>query len=74
MKRFMRCFLTELPIANKGFWGDILHIGDFYYELSVQIVEICLQTRSSLGGLIELQELIQRLMKMRGKHAQPIGE
>lgn len=49
-------------------------MGDFYYELSVQIVDICLQTRSSLGGLIDIAELIRRLIKIRGKHAPPIAE
>lgn len=34
------------PLAsNKGFWAELLGIGDFYYELGVQIVDICLATR-----------------------------
>ncbi|KAK4572733.1 hypothetical protein RGQ29_030955 [Quercus rubra] len=46
------------PLAsNKGFWAELLGIGDFYYELGVQIVEICLATRPHNGGLINLQEL-----------------
>lgn len=27
--------------SGKGFWS-VLGIGDFYYELAVQIVEVCL--------------------------------
>lgn len=43
------------PLAsNKGFWAEILGVGDFYYELAVQIVEICLATRSVNGGLMAL--------------------
>ncbi|KAE8734900.1 Vacuolar protein sorting-associated protein 22-like protein 1 [Hibiscus syriacus] len=39
------------PLAsNKGFWAELLGIGDFYYELGVQIVEICLATRPLNGG------------------------
>lgn len=55
------------PLAsNKGFWS-VLNIGDFYYELSVQIVEVCLATTASNGGLIFLDELRERLIKSRGK-------
>lgn len=55
------------PLAsNKGFWS-ILNIGDFYYELSVQIVEVCLSTAASNGGLISLDELRKRLIKSRGR-------
>lgn len=55
------------PLAsNKGFWS-VLNIGDFYYELSVQIVEVCLATNASNGGLIFLEELRERLIKSRGK-------
>ncbi|KMZ60555.1 putative Vacuolar sorting protein SNF8 [Zostera marina] len=46
------------PLAsNKGFWAELLGIGDFYYELGVQIVDICMLTRSDNGGLISLHNL-----------------
>ncbi|KAK7591146.1 hypothetical protein V9T40_002759 [Parthenolecanium corni] len=58
------------PLASsKGFWS-ILGIGDFYHELSVQIVEVCLATSYKNGGLISLNELRQRLIKARGKSKQ----
>lgn len=58
------------PLASsKGFWS-ILGIGDFYHELSVQIVEVCLATNYKNGGLISLNELRQRLIKSRGKSKQ----
>ena len=29
------------PLASsKGFWAQLLGVGDFYYELGVQIVEV----------------------------------
>jgi ESCRT-II complex subunit VPS22 len=29
------------PLAsNKGFWAELLGVGDFYYELGVQIIEV----------------------------------
>ncbi|KAK6229683.1 Snf8/Vps36 family - like 1 [Theobroma cacao] len=64
------------PLAsNKGFWAELLGIGDFYYELGcigsfltgVQIVEICLSTRPLNGGLIDLQELC-KLLRQKRKH------
>eukprot|EP01135_Chromosphaera_perkinsii_P000782 Nk52_evm70s151 gene=Nk52_evmTU70s151 len=55
------------PLAsNKGFWGELLGVGDFYYELGVQIVEICLQTRGTNGGLLEIHELLAALVRKRG--------
>jgi ESCRT-II complex subunit VPS22 len=38
-------------------WSELLGLGDFYYELGVQIVEACLATRPYNGGLIPLDEL-----------------
>eukprot|EP00730_Choanoeca_flexa_P000719 TRINITY_DN10311_c0_g1_i5.p1 TRINITY_DN10311_c0_g1~~TRINITY_DN10311_c0_g1_i5.p1 ORF type:complete len:243 (+),score=51.74 TRINITY_DN10311_c0_g1_i5:120-848(+) len=62
------------PLAsNKGFWSDKLGIGDFYYELSIQAVEACMQTRHLNGGLIDLQELFQRVSKRRGSSLDPIN-
>ncbi|OWR45957.1 vacuolar-sorting protein SNF8 [Danaus plexippus] len=55
------------PLASgKGFWS-VLGIGDFYYELGVQIVEVCLATNYKNGGLITLDELRSRLIAARGR-------
>ncbi|MCO5588776.1 hypothetical protein L7F22_042735 [Adiantum nelumboides] len=63
------------PLAsNKGFWAELLGIGDFYYELGVQIVDICLATRSYNGGLIDLEELCSLLSKKRRALREPISE
>ncbi|KAI8611276.1 EAP30/Vps36 family-domain-containing protein [Chytriomyces sp. MP71] len=62
------------PLAsNKGFWAEMLGVGDFYYELAVQIAEICIATRERNGGLIDVEELKRHLDRMRGKNAQPIS-
>lgn len=46
------------PLAsNKGFWADILGVGDYYYELGVTITHICLKTRSTNGGIISISEV-----------------
>jgi len=34
------------PLASsKGFWADILGVGDFYFELGVKIIHVCMETR-----------------------------
>eukprot|EP01018_Ginkgo_biloba_P010600 Gb_17178 [translate_table: standard] len=63
------------PLAsNKGFWAELLGIGDFYYELGVQIVDICLATRTHNGGLIDLQELRTLLSTRRRSSREAISE
>lgn len=63
------------PLAsNKGFWAELLGIGDFYYELGVQIVDICLATRPHNGGLINLQELCSLLCQRRKAARESISE
>lgn len=56
------------PLASsKGFWSTVLDVGDFYYELGVQIVEVCMAASHRTGGLMELDELRQRVVRSRGK-------
>ena len=38
--------------SEKGFWGSLLGIGEFYCELSVKVAEVCLASRSRNGGII----------------------
>ncbi|EAA06892.1 AGAP000771-PA [Anopheles gambiae str. PEST] len=55
------------PLASaKGFWS-VLGMGDFFYELSVQVVEVCLAHNHITGGLMDLDELRNRLVAARGK-------
>jgi ESCRT-II complex subunit VPS22 len=56
-------------VSSKGFWGELLGVGDFYYELGVQIVEICIQTRPLNGGLIDMDDALAALRKKRGGKA-----
>lgn len=51
--------------SSKGFWAESLGVGDWYYELGVQIVDVCIRTRPLNGGLILIQELVDRINKMR---------
>ncbi|GAB6032480.1 ESCRT-II subunit protein snf8 [Chamberlinius hualienensis] len=59
------------PLASgKGFWSEVLGVGDFYYELGVQIIEVCLSTSHRNGGLMYLDELKHRLISSRPKSQQ----
>eukprot|EP01130_Rhizamoeba_saxonica_P005449 TRINITY_DN2181_c0_g1_i3.p1 TRINITY_DN2181_c0_g1~~TRINITY_DN2181_c0_g1_i3.p1 ORF type:complete len:212 (+),score=47.16 TRINITY_DN2181_c0_g1_i3:404-1039(+) len=51
--------------SSKGFWAQLLGVGDFYYELGVQIVEICIHTRPLNGGLIGVESVLKDLQKKR---------
>lgn len=62
------------PLASsKGFWAEMLGVGDFYYELGIQIVEVCLATSHRNGGLIGLEELRDRVVASRGRTSQDIS-
>ncbi|KAI8084213.1 EAP30/Vps36 family-domain-containing protein [Gilbertella persicaria] len=59
------------PLAsNKGFWADLLGVGDFYYELGIQIIEACIVSRTNDGGLTELNEIMRRVQVMRQQQQQ----
>jgi len=62
------------PLASsKGFWSKMLGVGDFYYELGVQIIEVCLATSHQHGGLMPLDKLRERLIISRGRNKQEIS-
>jgi len=43
-------------------------VGDFYYELGIQIIEACIVSRINDGGLTELSEIMRRVQVMRGSN------
>jgi len=46
-----------------GFWTRLLGIGDFYYELSVQVVEEAIRTREENGGIMRVEEMRRRIQE-----------
>eukprot|EP00727_Mastigamoeba_balamuthi_P004958 m51a1_g14460 putative vacuolar-sorting protein snf8 (247) ;mRNA; r:657678-659031 len=61
------------PLASRrGFWAELLGVGDFYYELGVQVVDACLRSRPANGGLMDLDSLRTALIRMRGPKAAEI--
>jgi ESCRT-II complex subunit VPS22 len=54
------------PIASsKGFWADLLGVGDFYYEIGVKVIQISLETRSLNGGLVPLNDIMHRIQQAK---------
>lgn len=66
--------IADERVATKGFWSELLGVGDFYYELAVQIIEICLRTRPQNGGIIAMDDLLNLLRLRRGSKAQAVSE
>ncbi|KAJ2782955.1 ESCRT II complex subunit Dot2 [Coemansia javaensis] len=61
------------PLASrKGYMAELLGVGDFYCELGVQIIDICVATRSANGGLIALDDLLRRLALRRIRGSEPV--
>jgi len=55
-----------LARSTEGFWGSMgLGIGEFYYELSVKVAEVCLASRSRNGGIIKVSE-VKSILTARG--------
>lgn len=50
-------------VAN--LWSDLTGMGDWQYELGVQIVDYCISTRAQNGGIISMQDLIQGVVRVR---------
>ncbi|KAJ6623399.1 EAP30/Vps36 family-domain-containing protein [Mycena sp. CBHHK59/15] len=65
------------PLAGPrkgGWWAEMLGLGDWQYELGVQIVDVCVSTRERNGGLIEMDELLRLVSKLRGVSGGEITE
>ena len=50
--------------SEKGIWGNMLGIGEFYYELAVKVAEVCIASRSRNGGIISVAE-VKHILKSR---------
>ncbi|KAK4186621.1 EAP30/Vps36 family-domain-containing protein [Podospora australis] len=57
-------------------WSQLLGrtVNDFYFELAVKVVEVCSDTRSENGGLIEVRKVREKIMAGRVEGAGGITE
>lgn len=54
------------PAKAGAWWTEVLGLGEWQYELAVQVVDVCVSTRERNGGMIEIEELACRVVRMRG--------
>lgn len=59
--------------SRKGIWSELLGVGDYYYELGVRVIEICVATRSINGGIISLGDMLSRLQQKRMTYTEKIS-
>lgn len=59
--------------SRKGKWAELLGVGNFYYELGVRVIEVCVSTRSINGGIIAVPQLIQLLKRRRITYTEDIS-
>lgn len=55
-------------------FGDLLGMGDWTYELAVQIVDLCVSYREINGGMMEMSRLLSGLHKTRQEPSGTISE
>lgn len=60
--------------SRKGLWSDLLGVGDYYYELAVRIIEVCVETRPMNGGLISIDELLRALRSKRVTYVDKVSK
>ncbi len=62
-----------VPGARRGFWSELLGLNDFYYELGVQVVDVCLATRAHTGGLHDMADVLARVRRRRARTAPAVA-
>lgn len=51
--------------GKTGLWGDMLGMSDWTYELAVQLVDVCVSNRDRNGGMMEMNDLLKKLHRLR---------
>lgn len=53
-------------LPGTALWSDLFSgLSDWQYELAVQIVDVCVSTRERNGGMIEMDDLLNHLHRLR---------
>ena len=56
------------PLASsKGLWDELLGVGQFYNDLAVQVLTLCLTSRDENGGLLDLKQCLTTLRRSRAR-------
>lgn len=56
--------------GRKGIW-DHVGVGQWTYELAVQVVDVCLRSRDLNGGLMDMDEVLRGVRALREGPAKP---
>ncbi|EER16530.1 vacuolar sorting protein SNF8, putative [Perkinsus marinus ATCC 50983] len=59
--------------STKSVFGSMLGLGRFYAELGVQILTLCLTTREDNGGLLDMDDCLAMLRKVRAAKSDTIS-
>ncbi|RWS22609.1 RNA polymerase II transcription factor complex subunit-like protein [Leptotrombidium deliense] len=51
--------------SSNTFWSKLLGVGDFYYEIAIQVIEICMATSHYNGGIITIDEVLNKVKTFR---------
>lgn len=51
--------------SGGGWWTEVLGLGEWQYELAVQVVDVCVSTKEGNGGMIAMPDLISRVERLR---------
>ena len=72
LRRYFQSLCSKIGVdplsSKKGFWNKVLGVGDFYFEVGVRAVEVCLSRRQENGGLMSLDELLHALNSSKSAH------
>mmetsp|Transcript_2386 Transcript_2386/g.6456 ORF Transcript_2386/g.6456 Transcript_2386/m.6456 type:complete len:267 (-) Transcript_2386:525-1325(-) len=59
--------------SSKGSWMSALGAGDYYFELAVRTVDVCIATRVLNGGVLDIDECRERLQQRRFTYTEHIS-
>lgn len=57
--------------SRNGFWSKLLGVGDFYHELSIKVIDVCLPLKERNGGMVPIEEVLEGVRKTYGKEKVP---
>lgn len=60
--------------SKKGKWADLLGVGDYYFELAVRTIEVCVASRPINGGILSVREVLRALKSRRINYTEAISE
>ena len=57
--------------SRQGFWSKLLGVGDFYHELSIKVIDVCLGLKQRNGGMVPIEDVLEGVKKTYGKEKVP---